>query len=66
MYGRPVFARILQPVMFSILLVIGIYSGIKIGQPSPVKVYSTEMFEQDAIPYLNEMETESIETFLME
>jgi hypothetical protein len=65
-FRRPVFARILQPVMFSILLVIGIYSGIKIGQPSPVKVYSTEMFEQDAIPYLNEMETESIETFLME
>ncbi len=63
---RPVLVRVLQPALFSVLLIIGIYSGIKIGQPSPVKVYSTEMFEQDAIPYLNEMETESIETFLME
>ena len=65
-FRRPVFARVLQPVMFSILLIVGVYSGIKIGQPSPVKVVSTNMFEQEAIPYLNEMEAESIETFLME
>ena len=64
--GRPVLARILQPVMFSILLIIGVYAGIKIGEPSPIKVYSTTIFEQEAIPYLNEMEAESIESFLME
>ena len=65
-FGRPVFARILQPVIFSILLIISVYAGIKIGEPSPIKVYSTTIFEQEAIPYLNEMETESIESFLME
>ena len=64
--GRPIFARILQPAVFVILLIIGVYAGIKIGEPLPVKVSSTEIFEQEAIPYLNEMEAESIETFLME
>ncbi len=63
---RPVFARILQPVLFSILLIVGVYSGVKIGQTSPMKTYSTTVLDQKAIPYLNEMETESIETFLME
>ncbi len=65
-FKRVVLARVLQPVLFSILLIIGIYSGIKIGQPSPVKVFSTTQFDQEAVPYLNEMETESIETFLMQ
>ncbi|NOR76397.1 MAG: hypothetical protein GQ525_14720 [Draconibacterium sp.] len=63
---RPIFARVLQPVMFSILLIIGVYSGIKIGEPTPIKVYSTSLLDQDAVPYLNEMEAESIESFLME
>ena len=65
-FRRPALVKVLQPVMFSILLIAGVYSGIRIGQPSPVKVYSTNIFEQEAIPYLNEMEAESIETFLME
>lgn len=62
----PTLVKVLQPVMFSILLVVGVYSGIRIGQTSPIKVYSTNLFEQETIPYLNEMEAESIETFLME
>jgi anti-sigma factor RsiW len=65
-FKRVVLAQVLQPALFSILLIIGIYSGIKIGQPSPVKVFSTTQFKQDAVPYFNEMKTESIETFLME
>lgn len=63
---RPVFARILQPAVFSILLIVGIYSGIKIGQISPVQVTGTNLFDEEAVPYFNEMEAESIETFLME
>ncbi len=58
--------KVLQPVLFSILLIIGVYSGIKIGQPAPVNVFSSTQFDQETVPYLNEMETESIETFLME
>jgi hypothetical protein len=31
---NPVLVRILQPAFFSILLLAGIYTGVKIGQPS--------------------------------
>lgn len=65
-FGRIIFARVLQPVIFSILLVIGIYSGIKIGQPVPTKQYTVTLMQNQEIPYLNEMETETIESFLME
>jgi hypothetical protein len=64
-FKMPVCAKVLQPVLFSILLIVGIYSGIKIGQPLPVKILGTTQFEQETVPYLNEMETELIETFLM-
>ena len=62
----PAFVRVLQPVAFSILLVIGIYTGIKIGQPSHDKFEIASMISQGEIPFLNEMESESIEAFLME
>ena len=62
----PSFVRVLRPVAFSILLVIGIYSGIKIGQPSHDKFQIASMINQGEIPFLNEMEAESIEAFLME
>jgi anti-sigma factor RsiW len=65
-FWQPAMLRVLQPVVFSILLIAGIYSGIKIGQPAQLKMYNTTMLDQEIIPYLNEMEVESIEAFLME
>lgn len=64
---RTFLVRVLQPAFFSLLLLAGIYSGIKIGQ-SPRDNISTAYYypEEQVIPYLNEMETEPIETFLME
>jgi len=62
---NPVWAGILQPALFSILLIAGIYSGIKIGQTSTLNTKYTSYTEQEIIPYLDEMETETIETFLM-
>src|SRR5690554_3937691 len=32
--GFPVWERILQPALFSLLLLAGVYTGIKIGQPA--------------------------------
>jgi len=61
-----VFTRILQPALFSTLLVIGIYSGLKIGQIQHSNNLDNTVAEQELIPFLNEMGTESIETFLME
>lgn len=63
---RPVFARILQPAFFSVLLLAGIYAGIRIGQPAKINSYTSAYAENEMIPYLNEMETEAIENFLME
>lgn len=65
-YRRPILLRALQPVFFSILLFVGIYAGIKIGQPSNSSASSAIYAEQDLIPYLDEMKNETIETFLME
>jgi len=62
---NPIWARILQPAFFSILLIAGIYTGIKIGQPAVNKTDSLVYAEQEIIPYLNEMEGETIEGFLL-
>lgn len=62
---RPVSARVLQPVAFSLILVLGIYWGIKFGA-SNAKQVTTLTVQQEVIPYLNEMDVEPIETFLMQ
>jgi hypothetical protein len=61
-----VLVRILQPALFSLLLIAGIYSGIKIGQPAKVNSNIPVFAENEVVPYFNEMETEAIENFLME
>lgn len=62
----PVLVRILQPALFSLLLLIGIYTGVKIGQPAKVSYDIPVFAENEVVPYFNEMETEAIENFLME
>lgn len=62
----PALVRILQPVLFSLLLLAGVYTGIKIGQPAKVNSDIPVFAENEAVPYFNEMETETIENFLME
>ncbi len=63
---NPAFVRILQPVAFSLLLAAGIYAGIKIGTPAKPANANSVYAKTELIPYLNEMETETIETFLMQ
>ena len=58
--------RVLQPAIFSMLLLIGIYAGVKIGQPASTKQYTATIMQNEEILYLNEMEVELIESFLME
>ncbi|WP_321369067.1 zf-HC2 domain-containing protein [uncultured Draconibacterium sp.] len=63
---RLVLARILQPVAFSIILLLGIYGGFKLGQ-APINDFAdNSLSEQEMVPYWNELETEPIESFLME
>lgn len=65
-FGHMILAKILQPAFFSVLLILGIYSGIKIGTPASTKEYTITLMQNQKIPYLNEMVTETIETSLME
>lgn len=60
----PYFIRFLQPVAFSLLLMVGIYSGIKIGK-TPQSNSAEMVSEIEMIPFLNEMDGEPIESFLM-
>ena len=62
---RPVWLKVLQPVFFTVLLLLGIYGGFKITQPETVQLAHIEM-QDELVPYLNEMEAEPIEAFLME
>lgn len=63
---RPVLVRVLQPVAFSIVLLIGIYAGIKLGASGSATTSNTVLAQQDMIPYWNGLDAEPIETFLME
>jgi predicted anti-sigma-YlaC factor YlaD len=65
-FWQPVFSKVLQPAFFSIILLLGIYGGIKMGEPYENQRSSTILAEQDMVPYLNEMSAEPIESFLME
>jgi len=64
--GTPIFVRVLQPVAFSVILLLGVYGGIKIAQPLQTETTGHILTEQEMVPYLNEMAAEPIETFLME
>lgn len=62
---RPVLVRVLQPLAFSIVLLFGIYAGIKIGATNAKRGPSLTA-QQEIIPYLNEMDVEPLENFLMQ
>lgn len=61
----PGLVKVFQPVFFSVLLLLGIYSGYKIAQPTSSLQANGEL-QEEVIPYLDEMEAEPLEAFLME
>ncbi len=64
--ARPVLVRVLQPVAFSIILLLGIYGGFKLGETPKVEFAQSTLTEEEMVPYWNEMDAEPIEAFLME
>lgn len=64
-FWQPALVKVLQPAFFSVLLIFGVYSGIKIAQPIESNVAQNQE-EIEMIPFLNEMGSEPIEAFLME
>lgn len=65
LYKKPVLVSIIQPALFACILLIGIYAGLKIGQTTS-KQFNTQRESQEFIPYLNDLHSEPIETFLFE
>ena len=62
---KPILVKVVQPVFFSILLMVGIYAGIKVGNTSSFEA-SVYAIQNQEILFLNEMEAETIEILLME
>lgn len=65
-FWKPVMVKIIQPAFFTILLIAGIYGGYKIATPVQTNRFSTVYADNEIIPYLNEMQSEPLEDFLME
>jgi len=63
--SRPILVRVLQPVAFSILLLLGIYGGIKIGNTGSAVQGTGVLADQEMIPFWNGMDSEPIESFLL-
>ncbi len=61
----PLWEKVLQPAMFSVLLLAGIFTGIKIGDKAGSNIPESGNTVTEIIPYLNEMEAEPLEMFLM-
>lgn len=58
--------KILQPALFVTLLLAGVYTGIKIGSNTGTQRQAPDYTQIEVVPYLNEMEAEPLESFLME
>ena len=65
-FWKPVLVKVVQPVFFSLLLIAGVYIGYKIGTPAHTNMASANYTTADIFPYLNEMQSEPLEEFLME
>lgn len=64
--GFPVWERVLQPALFSVLLLAGIFVGVVIGHQANFATEDNMISEAEQISFLNEMISEPIETFFME
>lgn len=64
--GFSIWEKALQPALFTFLLIIGVYSGIKIGSNATTKTPAPDNAQAEVVPYLNEMKAEPLESFLME
>lgn len=64
-FAKPAFARILQPAIFTLLLIAAVYTGLEIGSyglSSDTENYVVENLD----PWVNELGSEPLETFLMD
>lgn len=63
--SRPILIRVLQPVAFSVLLLLGIYGGMKMGNVGSKVPETSVISDDEMIPFWNGMDSEPIESFLL-
>ncbi len=61
----PVYKKVLQPVFLSFLLVLGLYSGIKIGNSFEIKQQESVAVSQSTEFYFDDLQHEKIEILLL-
>lgn len=59
-----IWQKVWQPAVFSLLLILGIYSGIRLGQEFSAGM-TQDYVTGDIAPLMNEMSVEPMELFLM-
>lgn len=64
--GFSIWEKALQPALFSVLLLAGVYTGIKIGREANTGIPAPDYAKTEVVPFLNEMKAEPLESFLME
>ncbi len=62
---NPVYKKILQPVILSFLLVIGLYSGVRLGNTFSIKQQDILSVSQTTEFYLNDLQQEKLEVLLL-
>ena len=58
-------AGLLQPAFFTLLLLLGIYGGIRLGG-APHRQNHPPLITEAPVPWMDEMNAEPLETFLMQ
>jgi len=61
----PVYARVLQPAIFVVLLVIGTYTGISLGNVFEPEQEAANSASHTVEYYFNDFQQEKLETFLL-
>ncbi len=64
--GFSIWEKVLQPVLFTIMLLAGVYTGIEIGKEATTGIPATDYANTEVVPYFNELKAEPLESFLME
>ncbi len=64
-YFIPVYKKVLQPILLSFFILIGIVGGIKLGNISAAQPEKQLLVSQTTEFYLNDLKQEKIEAFLL-
>ena len=62
---KPAYVRVLQPVLLTFVLMISVFSGIKLGSTYEIKSPENSTISQTTEFYFNDIQQEKLEAFLL-